>query len=192
MQINAKARYIRMSPKKIRLILDVIRGMDVALALQQLNFINKTAVLPVKKLLDSAIANATHNFGLDKANLFIKKITADDGPTLKRWKPRAFGRATPIRKRMAHIMIVLEEKVPSKEIKKRTEKLEAPVKLEELMKAGVKVEKTGEMEEADLEKAGEQKKRELAGKKRKSGGLEDLRRRQEKGFLKKIFSRKTG
>lgn len=113
MEVKAKARFIRMSPKKVRLVVDIIRGMDVIAAEEQLSFSKKAAAGVVLKLLRSAVANAEHNFNLSKDNLYIKTITADDGPTLKRWMPRAFGRATTIRKRSSHINIALEEKVPS-------------------------------------------------------------------------------
>lgn len=124
MDVKAKLRFLRMSPKKVRLVIDVIRGMDVEEAQIQLQFINKKVARPVLKLLNSAIANAENNFKLKKENLFIKKIIADDGPTLKRWKPRAFGRPDMIRKRSAHITIILGEyketpKRKLKEIKKK-------------------------------------------------------------------------
>lgn len=117
MQVRAKVRNLRMSPKKIRLVVDVIRGLDVDEAYSQLAFITKKAVRPVKKLLDSAIANATNNFGLRQDNLYIKEIMVDGGPVLKRWRPRAFGRASKIVKRTSHIFIVLSERVPSSQEK---------------------------------------------------------------------------
>ena len=110
MEIKAKARYIKMSPKKIRLVIDVIRNMEVVDALAQLKFINKLATKPVDKLLNSAVANAKHNFDTEKDNLYIKEIRVDEGPTTKRWKPRAFGRASTIRKRSSHISIILKAK----------------------------------------------------------------------------------
>lgn len=113
MEIKAAAKFIRMSPKKVRLVVDLIRGMDVLKAETQLRFTPKLAKDPVLKLLRSAIANAENNFDLKKDNLFIKKIVVDEGPTLKRWQPKAHGRAGAIRKRSSHISIVLEEKVSS-------------------------------------------------------------------------------
>lgn len=110
MEVKAKARHIRMSPRKIRLVVDVIRGRRVADAQTQLQFMKKAAALPVLKLLNSAIANATNNFKLDASKLFVKAVTADEGPMIHRWTPKAMGRATPIRKRTTHIAIVLEEK----------------------------------------------------------------------------------
>lgn len=109
MEVKAKACYIRMSPRKIRLVVNVVRGMNVETAKIQLRFMKKVAAQPVLKLLDSAVANAEHNFQLKRENLFIKSIVADQGPTLKRWRPRAFGRAGMIRKRSTHIKIVLDD-----------------------------------------------------------------------------------
>ncbi len=110
MEVRAKARFVRMSPRKVRLVIDVVRGMDVGNAKAQLTFMKKAAAEPVIKLLDSAVANAEHNFQMDRNRLFIKAIAADGGPALKRWTPKAFGRAAPIKKRMSHISITLAEK----------------------------------------------------------------------------------
>lgn len=127
MEVTAKARYIRMSVRKVRLVVDVIRGMQVDRALAQLRFMKKAAALPVAKVVASAVANAEHNLGLDRENLIVKKITADGGPILYRWHPRAFGRAAPIRKRTAHITVVLGERAGSASVK--TEAAAAPKKV---------------------------------------------------------------
>ncbi len=110
MDIKATARHIHQSPQKVRLVIDVIRGKGITDAQTQLKFMKKVAALPVLKLLNSAVANASHNFKIDTSNLFVKSITADGGPTIHRWMPRAQGRATPIRKRTTHIAIVLSQK----------------------------------------------------------------------------------
>ncbi len=110
MDVNAKARYVRMSPRKVRLVVDLIRGMTVAEARSQLKFMKKAAAEPVLKLLNSAVANAEHNFNLDTLELYVKEIKADGGPVLGRWRARAFGRAAPIRKRTTHISIIVSEK----------------------------------------------------------------------------------
>ena len=99
MDVIAKANFIRMSPRKVRLVVDLVRGMDVEPALAQLKFMQKAAARPVKKLIDSAVANAVHNFKLPSGALFIKTIKVDGGPVLKRWRARAFGRAAGIHKR---------------------------------------------------------------------------------------------
>jgi len=97
-----------MSPRKVRLVADLVRGLDVTDALAQLKFVRKSAVRPVTKLIESAVANAGHNHQLDTSDLYIKKIAVDDGPTLKRWRARAHGRAATIRKRTSHISLVLD------------------------------------------------------------------------------------
>ena len=109
MEVKAKARFLRMSPRKVRLIINLIRGMKIAEARVQLKHTKKHAAIPVLKLLESAVANAKHNFQIDEGKLFIKAITADGGPVLHRWRARAFGRAAPIRKRTTHLSVILEE-----------------------------------------------------------------------------------
>lgn len=110
MDIIASARMIRMSPRKVRLVADMIRGKDIAWAAAMLGFQRRKAARPVLKLLASAVANAEHNFKLSRERLYIKVITVDGGPTIKRFMPRAHGRAAPIRKRTSHITIVLNER----------------------------------------------------------------------------------
>lgn len=109
-----------MSSRKVRLVIDLIRGARVEKAQTQLRFANKLAAEPVLKLLNSAIANAVHNFQLNKDDLKITSITADEGPILDRWHPRAHGRAMPIRKRSTHISITLEA-VPLKAVATKEE-----------------------------------------------------------------------
>lgn len=116
-----------MSPRKVRLVIDAIRGLSVDEAMTRLSFIPKAASEPVKKLLESAVANAEHNFKLKRTDLYVKAVSADGGPTLKRWQPRAFGRAAPIRKRTSHVQIVLapiSEKPADKKTLRQAEKAE--------------------------------------------------------------------
>ncbi len=115
--ITAKLKHLRISPRKVRLVVDLIRGLDVISAENQLKFLPKRSAEPVLTLLKSAIANALNDFSAIKENLFISKIVVDQGPTLKRWMPRAMGRATPIMKRTSHLTIVLESKEPLPEKK---------------------------------------------------------------------------
>ncbi|MBD3310919.1 MAG: 50S ribosomal protein L22 [Candidatus Magasanikbacteria bacterium] len=118
MQTQAKLRFLRIGPRKVRLLADLIRGMKVEKAIEQLMFSKKDAAKPLLKLLNSAIANAEHNHEMKKDTLVIKKAFVDGGPVLKRWMPRAMGRATPIRKRTSHITIVLEGDAEEKKSKK--------------------------------------------------------------------------
>lgn len=107
-QATAKLNFLRMSPRKVRLLADLIRGRKIAIALAQLEFNKKHASLPVIKLLKSAIANAKMNHGLVEDTLRVKTIMVDGGPILYRWMPKAMGRATPVRKRSSHITLILE------------------------------------------------------------------------------------
>ena len=109
MKVRAEAKYIRQSPYKVRRVLDNVRGLPVEDARELLAFTNRRAAEPILKVLDSAIANAEHNFALDEDELFVAEAYADEGPTLKRWRPRARGRATRIRKRTSHITIVVAD-----------------------------------------------------------------------------------
>jgi len=109
--MKASATHIRISPRKVRMVVDTVRGKSVSQALSILGFTRKKAALPVQKLLKSAVANAVENGGInDVETLVIDRIMVDEGPTLKRYMPRARGRATPIRKRTSHIRIVLRER----------------------------------------------------------------------------------
>ncbi len=110
MEVQAKAKYIRISPRKARLAADLVRGKKVQEALADLAFCRKAGGPVVTKLLKSALANADQLEGIDVDNLFVKRILVDEGPTMKRFRPRAMGRATRIRKRTSHITVVLDEK----------------------------------------------------------------------------------
>ncbi|HDM10168.1 MAG: 50S ribosomal protein L22 [Deltaproteobacteria bacterium] len=110
METRAIARYVRVSPRKARLVMDQIRGKRVEEALNMLTFAPQKAARIIKKVVQSAVANAEQNANVDVDNLYIKRIYADEGPTLKRFRPRALGRATRIRKRTSHLTVILDEK----------------------------------------------------------------------------------
>ncbi len=109
MKVRARTRYIRQSPYKVRRVLDLVRGLPVEEAEHVLRLTNRAASEPIAKTLRSAVANAEHNFALDADDLVVAEAYADEGPTLKRYKPRARGRATRIRKRTSHITIVVSD-----------------------------------------------------------------------------------
>lgn len=109
METKAVGKYIRISPQKARLVADVVRGMGVDQAITTLKFMPKKGAGILRKVLESAVANATQNDQVDVDNLVIKQITIDGGPSLKRIRPRAMGRATRIIKRTSHITVVLDE-----------------------------------------------------------------------------------
>lgn len=106
-EVKAIARYIRMSPSKVRRVLDQIRGRSYREALILLEFMPYKSCDPILKVLRSAVANAEHNEGLDPTTLVVSKAYADGGPTLKRYRPRAQGRAYQIRKRTCHITVAV-------------------------------------------------------------------------------------
>lgn len=106
-KITAKLNHLRMSPRKVRLVADLVKGLSAAKAEQQLIFLPKRAAQPLLKLLRSAIANAEHNFGIKKETLKVENILVDGGPALKRWRARAMGRAAPILKRTSRVTLIL-------------------------------------------------------------------------------------
>lgn len=107
MKVKASVKMVRISPRKVRLILDEVRGLSVADAERVLQFMTKKGAEPVLKLIRSAAANAVNNFDMDRDSLKIVTLTANEGPTIKRYMPRAFGRATQIRKRTSHLEVEL-------------------------------------------------------------------------------------
>jgi large subunit ribosomal protein L22 len=109
MEVRARLRFVRVAPRKARLVADLIRGKGSEEALNILTFTKKAAAQILIKLLKSAIANATQKKTIDVDRLYIKKVTVDQGPTMKRYQSRALGRATMIRKRTSHITLILDE-----------------------------------------------------------------------------------
>ncbi len=167
MEIKAKLKNLRMSPQKVRLVVNLVRKMPIDKALDQLKFVKKQAASPVANLLKTALADAQHNYNLDSKNLKIAEIRVDEGFTLKRWMPRAHGRATKIRKRSAQISVTLKEIVASTKKEARKVEVEKPVKLDEMAKDVSK--------KADkIIKKGESKKG------------------SDKAFSAKVFRRKSG
>lgn len=201
MQAKAKLSYLRMAPKKVRLVASLIRGMKVEEASVQLGFVNKAAKQPILKLLNSAVANAENNFQLQKNNLFIKEIRVDQAGMLKRWKARAHGRATPIRKKTSHVLLTLEEIVPSKKKVKKEKKAEKAVKIKSLdeIKKVKESEKVIKADKSQVKKEGHEKEidKEIVdvrseGKNRHKQHLDKRTMKQGKGFITKIFNRKSG
>jgi len=109
MNVRAQAKHVRQSPYKVRRVLDLVRGLPVDEALIVLEYTNRKAALTVQKVLRSAVANAEHNFALDAEELIVQEAYADEGPTLMRFRPRARGSASKIRKRTSHITIVVAD-----------------------------------------------------------------------------------
>jgi large subunit ribosomal protein L22 len=109
MEAKAVARYIRISPQKARLVADVVRGLEVDKAITTLRFMPKKGARILRKIIESAVANAGQSHEIDVDTLYVKTIYIDGGPTLKRIRPRAMGRAGRILKRTSHITVVLDE-----------------------------------------------------------------------------------
>ena len=108
MPVTAQLNYLRIAPRKVRLVVDAIRGKKAVRAEAILDFSVKGAAFPVLKLLRSALANAKHDFGLEPSDLYISKIAVNEGPKFKRWRPRARGQAFAIMKRTSHVALVLD------------------------------------------------------------------------------------
>jgi len=119
MEARAVARYVRMSPRKVRRVIDLVRGKEVDAALNALHFLRKRAALPIEKTLRSAVANMLNNRDakkVDEANLYVKTAYVDGGFTMKRFRAGSMGRASRVRKRTCHITIVVSEYQPSEKV----------------------------------------------------------------------------
>lgn len=110
MEAKAIAKYVRISPRKVQIVADLVRGKNVSEALTILKFTPKAGARELEKVLMSAVANAENNFDMNKEELFVSEVYANQGPTLKRFSPRAQGRAFMIRKRTSHIGVVVKER----------------------------------------------------------------------------------
>jgi large subunit ribosomal protein L22 len=183
MKVNAKLNNLRIAPRKSKLVADLIKGLDVADALDQLDVHVKRTSPHMKKLLQSAIANAENNFGMDKDNLYVYDARVGAGPTLKRWRARAFGRAAEILKRTSKIEITLKERVEGKN-RKTKEEMEAE------MKKRMKEKKKSSSAKATEDK--EEKENELKNDiEKKVEGERPKKETQKKGWAKKMFQRKS-
>ncbi len=200
MEVIAKTRNLRMSARKVRLVADMIRGLDATIALARLHVLAKASRVPLVKLVMSALANAEHNFRLDKHMMFIKKIAVDEGMALKRWRARAYGRAAPIRKHSCHITLVLDEHEGGMSKKKATKKSGAkaladgtilgdaptfsPEKKHSVSTQQGKAEHEGHVPESvDPRRLGKHRNQQNADKKELHA---------KKGFVKTFFNRKSG
>jgi len=121
-QVTAKLNSLRIAPRKVRAVANLLRGKDVSTALAQLEHYIKKSSKPLKKLLDSAIANAENNFNMVKDNLYVKELMVNEGVKLKRFRAKGFGRAAPLQKKTSHITITLDERTPGLRREKTTVK----------------------------------------------------------------------
>lgn len=180
MKVKAKLKNLRVSPRKVRISADIIRGCNVEDAIFRLDNTVKKSNEPIKKMLLSAVANAENNFNLDRNSLVIVDIQVGEGITMKRWMPRAYGRASEILKRSSHIYITLEgkEAVVRSAKKKAVKKEKEEDKTEGTIEAAERVEKKKD-ETLKLNKKGYHQ---VEAKKKES---------RAKGWGKKMFKRKS-
>lgn len=176
--MSAKTRYLRQSPRKVRLVAGIIRGMGVGSALAQLANVTKAARMPLEKTLRSAIANAENNFQKRRDHLFIKEICIDEGPDIRRWRPRAFGRAAPILKHSCHINIQLAERAEADAV--ASERAEAHEHAGDERVALPPVDEHKEI--FDAARKGRHETAQQA----------NIKEKKSKGFMKKIIQRKAG
>jgi len=195
MEIKVKAKYIHQAPRKVRLVADLVRKQPVLAALDQLRNINKIAAGPILKLINSAVAGAEHNFELNKDNLYIKTIMVDGGPVLDRWLPRAQGRATPIKKRMSHLTVVLAE-IVEQGGRKKIAKVAAPVRLDYRPKEAegvlIKDEEEKTAQEGKPADPGEKGKTIIDPRSVGKGKHRKIEGQGARGFVGKLFQRKSG
>jgi large subunit ribosomal protein L22 len=111
-QVKAQLNGLRMSPRKVRLLVGLVKRKPVAVAIDQLQHMTKRASSPLIKLIESASANAHNNFKLDREHLFIRDMWVDEGIKLRRYRPKGFGRANPIEKKTSRVCLVLEDRAP--------------------------------------------------------------------------------
>ncbi|MFA6550931.1 MAG: 50S ribosomal protein L22 [Patescibacteria group bacterium] len=197
MQTTVKVQNIRMAPRKLRLVADFVRKMKVEEALQKLRWLNKIGSPIVQKAIRSAIANAEHNFELDKNNLFIQAIKVNEAAALKRWMPRAHGRATPLLKRGSHLEITLAEIKDSGMKAGKKPKAEAPVKLTEVAKEATEKQtkpetKPKDIFDAEAKDTSKEEVKEITNVQREGRAGHSRLEGGKKGFSSKMFRRKSG
>jgi large subunit ribosomal protein L22 len=188
MKVIASLNNLRTSPRKVRLVTNSVVGMNAAQALVQLQHLVKKTSEPLEKLLNSALANAENNFGLDKDNMFVSSILVGEGAKLKRWLPRAQGRATLLLKRTSHIKLELDERVEGKN-KKTQQELDKQKTANEAARTKAMKEAVEEMEQ---EEKGEEVVSDKPAVKKTAVKKETVQKGQDNGFLKKVFQRKSG
>ncbi len=191
MKVHAELNNLRISPRKVKLVADLIKGMDALEAVSQLDVAVKKTSGYMQKLLLSALANGENNFGLAKNNLFVFDVQVGAGPTLKRWMPKAYGRAGQILKRTSKIKIVLEERVEGKD-RKSKEQLEKE-KEERIKKAAVALKKEEKEQKEEEEKSKETKsvKAEKLTDKNAKAGESVKQTAEKKSWKNTIFRRKS-
>jgi large subunit ribosomal protein L22 len=190
MKVTAELNNLRISPRKVKLVADLIKGMDAIEAVAQLDVAIKKTSGYMQKLLLSAIANGENNFGLSKSNLYVLDAVVGAGPTLKRWMPKAYGRAGQILKRTSKVRIVLEERVEGKD-RKSKDQMEKE-KAEKVKKATQELRKEEERKkEEKKDEVKDAKTEKIAEVKTKSADKTKKTAEEPKSWKNKIFRRKS-
>ena len=189
MKVIAKMKNLRIAPRKTKLVADLVRGLDTEEALIQLDHCPKKTATYMKKLIFSAMANGENNFGIDKKNMYISEAFVGAGPVLKRWMPKAFGRAGRILKRTSQITVVISERIEGKGRK-------SPEQLENERKARLeekrKLEKEARKNQEQVKKEEKKKKPSLKSSSvAKKEGEKDKNKSEKKSWASKIFRRKS-
>ncbi|MFZ2193617.1 MAG: 50S ribosomal protein L22 [Candidatus Moraniibacteriota bacterium] len=193
MKVTAELNNLRVSPRKVKLVADLIKGMDALEAVSQLDVAIKKTSGYMQKLLLSAIANAENNFGLAKDNLYVLDVNVGAGPTMKRWMPKAYGRAGQILKRTSKIRIILEERIEGKgrKTKEQMDK-EKKEKLKQAMAESKQREKeAAEKESAAAKELKEAKSEKVIDKTVKSEDKANKSKSDSKTWTNRIFRRKS-
>lgn len=178
MEVKAKISYLRIAPRKVRLVVDLIRGKNVERAKNVLNFTTKKASLPLIKLLNQALANAKNNFQLDPANLYVSKIFVDEGPKYKRWQARSRGQAYEIQKKTSHVTIILDE---MKKTAKKPKRAKAKISPGEKVEKKPSIAKAEEIKEEKIVKSEQPKFR----------PEKEFTKPKKEGVFKRVFRRKA-
>ncbi len=191
MKVTAELNNLRISPRKVKLVADLIKGMDAVEAVSQLDVAIKKTSGYMQKLLLSAIANAENNFGLSKNNLYVLDAVVGAGPTLKRWMPKAYGRAGQILKRTSKVRIILEERIEGKD-RKSKEQMEKE-KAEKTRKATVELKKEEKKKELRKEEEIKEGKTEKVTVEAKAKSVDKTKKAvaEPKSWKSKIFRRKS-
>jgi len=193
MKVTATLKNLRISPRKVRLVADAVKGMNTDAAIVQIKNIIKRSSEDIEKLVMSAVANAENNFGLDRSNLYICDIQVGEGPRMKRWLPRAHGRATQILKRTSHVYLTLEEREEGKNRKSKEElEKERAKRAAEKDKMRKEYEKALKEEEAEEGVESEDGEKNTAAKTVKKAAEKGAAKKgQDNGWMKKVFQRKS-
>lgn len=188
MKVSARLNNLRIASRKTRLVASLIKGLDIQDALNQLENTVKGANIPMAKLIKSAMANGENNLGLDKNNLYIFDARIEEGIKMKRWMPKAFGRAGRILKRSSNIIITLEERVEGKN-RKSQEQIDKERK--ERTEKKIKAEREARKEQEEKEKDKKEKEGGKTEKVEKAEEVTKSRKIEKKGFMGRIFRRKS-